>query len=143
MSRRLFLDTNILLDILLGRPGFQAGTEILQLGADGSVSLCSSYLSIANIAYVIRKDFKGGILIPTIKQLSSLLEILPMDDAQLQRALLLDGPDFEDILQAVCAQSGHCQIIITDNPRHFRIQSRLLPDWSPIPVCTPDEFLRM
>ena len=141
MKLRLFLDTNVLLDVLLERPGYGAVLEILQQGADDKVSLCVSVLSMANIAYVLRKDQSGLVLHPTLKQISALTEVLPMDDAQLQKALLLSGPDFEDILQAVCAESGRCSIIITRNPKDFQIQKGLSPDWTAPTVLTPEEFL--
>ena len=141
MKLRLFLDTNVLLDVLLERPGYEAVLEILQQGSDDQVSLCVSILSMANIAYVLRKDQSGLILHPTLKQISALTEVLPMDQAQLQRALLLSGPDFEDILQAVCAESGRCSIIITRNPKVFQIQKGLSPDWTSPTILTPEEFL--
>lgn len=141
MKPRLFLDTNVLLDVLLERPGYEPVLEILQQGADGKASLCVSYLTMANIAYVLRKDPGGLILSPTLKQISLLTEVLPMDHAQLQRALLLAGPDFEDILQAVCAESGHCKVIITHNPKDFRIRKGLCPDWVTPTVLTPEAFI--
>ena len=140
MIPRLFLDTNVLLDVLLERPGYEAVLDILQLGSDGKVALCTSYLSMADIAYVLRKEFNGGILLPTLKQISSLVEVLPMDNAQLQQALLLSGPDFEDILQAVCAASAGCRIILTHNARHFAIHRGLADDWVQPEALTPEAF---
>lgn len=142
MKLRLFLDTNILLDILLERPGYEAALDVMQLGADGKVTLCISYLSLANIAYVLRKEFSGGILLPTLKQISSLVEVLPMDNDQLQKAILLSGPDFEDILQAVCASAAGCQVIITHNTKHFAIHRGLAGNWSLPEALTPEEFLQ-
>lgn len=142
MMPRLFLDTNVLLDILLERPGYEPALDILQLGADGKATLCTSYLSMANIAYVLRKEYCGGILLPTLKQISSLVEVLPMDSAQLQKAMLLSGPDFEDILQAVCAVSSGCRIILTHNVKHFTIHRGLAADWPQPEVLTPEAFLR-
>ena len=141
MIPRLFLDTNILLDILLARQGYESGLELLQAGVDGAVSLHTSVLSMANIAYLLRKDQTGLILPPTMKQLSSLVGILPMDQTQFERALLLSGPDFEDILQAVCAEAGQCTAIITRNPKHFHIRKGLLSDWTLPTVETPEEYL--
>lgn len=141
MKPRLFLDTNVLLDVLLERPGYGAVLEIMQRGADGKATLCVSYLSMANIAYVLRKDQNGLILSPTLKQISALTEVLPMDQAQLQRALLLAGPDFEDVLQAVCAESGQCSAIITRNPKDFQIRKWLCPDWVTPTVLTPEAFV--
>jgi len=142
MIPRLFLDTNVLLDILLERPGYEAALDILQLGSDGKAVLCTSYLSMANIAYVLRKELSGGILLPTLKQISSLVEVLPMDGAQLQQALLLSGPDFEDILQAVCAAAAGCRIILTHNTKHFAIHRGLAPDWIQPEALTPEAFLQ-
>lgn len=141
MKPRLFLDTNVLLDVLLERPGYEAVLEILQLGADGKASLCVSFLSMANIAFVLRKDQNGLILSPTLKQISILAEVLPMDQAQLQRSFLLAGPGFEDILQAVCAESGQCSAIITRNPKDYQIQKGLCPDWATPKVLTPEAFI--
>lgn len=142
MIPRLFLDTNVLLDVLLERPGYEAALDVLQLGSDGKATLCTSYLSMANIAYVLRKEFSGGILLPTLKQISSLLEVLPMDGVQLQQALLLSGPDFEDILQAVCAVAAGCRIILTHNTKHFAIHRGLAPDWVQPEALTPEAFLQ-
>lgn len=137
---KVFLDTNILLDIILERPGFEAPLEVLQKASDGFVELYASYLTMANIAYILRKNYKGA-LIPTIKQLSSLLTVLPMGQPQLEKAMLLDGPDFEDILQAVCAEEEGCEIILTHNPAHFKIGPGLCPEWNCPQVYTAEEFL--
>ena len=140
MNQRLFLDTNVLLDVLLERPGYQAALKLLQAGSDGRVSLCTSILSMANIAYVLRKTLNPGLLTPTLKQLSTLLEVLPMDSGQLDHALLLSGPDFEDVLQAVCAVQGGCAQLITRNPKHFNIQPGLQPGWTPPRILAPESF---
>lgn len=95
---------------------------------------------MANIAYVLCKNYHGA-LIPTIKQLSGLMEVLPMTQAQLEKAMLLDGPDFEDILQAVCAQDGGCETLLTHNPKHYQIGPGLLPGWVSPQVLTPEQFM--
>lgn len=138
---RVFLDTNILLDIVLERSGYRAPLEVFQLASEGRMDLCASFLSMANIAYVLRKDYRGA-LIPTVKLLSSLLDVLQMNKLQLEKAMLLDGPDFEDILQAVCAKESGCRVILTHNPKHFRIGAGLTSDWICPQVLTPEEFLR-
>ena len=138
---RLFLDTNIILDILLERGNYQAALEILQLGDDGKVELCTSYLSMANIAYILRKDFSHTDKVITLKQLSSILKVLPMDRDQFNTALFLDGPDMEDIFQAQCAEASGCDVIITHNPKDFRITSSLIKEWSCPKVMTPEEYI--
>ena len=138
---KVFIDTNIILDILLERGNYQAALEILQLGDDGKVELCTSYLSMANIAYILRKDFSRTDKVITLKQLSSILTVLPMDGDQFNTALLLDGPDMEDIFQTQCAVASGCDVIVTHNPKDFIITSSLLKEWSCPKVMTPEEYI--
>lgn len=141
MIPHLFLDTNILLDLLLERTGYQASSLILQAGSDGKVSLHTSVLSMANIAYILRKTLSQDVLAPTLLQLSLLVKVLPMDGEQFNKAVLLAGPDFEDILQAVCAVSGGCDTLITHNPKHFNILPGLMQDWVLPRILAPEDYV--
>ena len=120
MKPRVFFDTNIMLDLIQERPGYEACAQILQRQEDGEIEVCFSVLSMANIAYVLRKTVPPFLVIPTLKQISSVVHIVPMDDSQLQQSLLMDGPDFEDILQLSCAIANDCQVLLTHNPRDFQ-----------------------
>ena len=51
---RVFLDTNILLDYSLDRDGADYAENILQLGKEGLIELYASYLSYANMGYILR-----------------------------------------------------------------------------------------
>ena len=141
MKKRVFLDTNVVLDILLERPGFQHCAKILQLYEDGAITLCQSSLSLANIAYVIRKELPRHLLSPTIQQLSAIIEIVPLDNADIQDAVLMDGPDFEDTLQLVCASRNGCDILITRNIKHFKTKKGLLEHFRMPEILTPVDYL--
>ena len=138
---RVFLDTNILLDLLLERPGYEYPAEILQMHDDRKITVCQSSLSLANIAFVLRKEFGKHLIQPTIKMLCAITEIIPLDEAEIQEATLLDGPDFEDIMQLVCAVHGNCDILVTRNIKDFKISSSLLPGFKKPAICTPESFL--
>lgn len=143
MNPKVFLDTNILLDLFLERPGFEYSARILQAGENGKADLCCSFLTMANLAFILRRTLSSPLLIPTIMQIKSLIEVLPMDEEQLSEACLMDGPDFEDILQTICAIKGACTHLVTRNVAHFRITStkRAQIDANAFPVvCTPEEF---
>ena len=143
MMQRVFLDTNILLDMLLERHGFEYPAEILQMHEKGELTACQSSLSLTNIAYVLRKEFSRQLLISTINQLCSVTEVLPVDDSMVRDATMLDGPDFEDLVQTVCAVRGNCPVIITRNIKDFRISKGLLKDFPTPAVMTPEAFLSM
>lgn len=50
--KKVFIDTNVLLDFVTGRDGYEDACDILQLGEDSKVSLCASYLTMA-LLYLI------------------------------------------------------------------------------------------
>ena len=137
MKPRIFLDTNIMLDLIQERPGYEASARVLQRQEDGEIEVCLSVLSMANIAYVLRKTVPPFLVIPTLKQISSVVRIVSMDDD----ALLMDGPDFEDILQLSCAAAHGCTILLTHNPRDFHIRKGLSAASSLPEVLTPEEYL--
>lgn len=138
---KVFLDTNIILDILLEREGYEDSVELFRLQEDGRLSLAVSILTMANAAFVYRKTVGQNAVIPNLKYLSALTEVLPMDQDTLQQALYLRGDDFEDILQYCCAAQGACDAIVTRNGKDFIIRSGLKPLEAMIPVYSPSGFL--
>ena len=140
MKQRVLFDTNIILDLIQERPGYDSAARILQKQEEGDLTVCLSVLSVANIAYVLRKTVPTCLRTPTLKQISSLFEVLSMDDSQLQQAIMLEGHDFEDLLQLTCAIAHDCSKIITHNPRDYRIRKGLLTKISVPEIATPEEF---
>ena len=140
MKPRVFLDTNILIDLLLQRPGLESSAQILQAGEDGRIELCCSFLTMANLAFILRKTATPARLAPSLMQIQSLVTVLSMDSEQLSDALKMDGKDFEDILQAVCAAKAGCTAIITSNQKDFQINARS-SDINIPPVFGPKEFM--
>ena len=133
--KKVFLDTNVLLDFVLGREGMKDTLAILQLQEDNKVHLSTSILSMANIAYVARKGRTKQELYELMQGLSEMVHTLQMDEVQLQEALSVIAPDFEDMLQMICAKAHDCDAIITRNKKDFTL--------SFLPVYTPEEFLHI
>lgn len=141
MRPKVFLDTNIVLDLLLERPGYEFVANILQLHDDGKIDVCQSSLSLANIAFVIRKEFSKSLLQPTIDQLCAISTVLPVSEDTFHKAVMMDGPDFEDIVQLVCASEAGCDYVITRNVKDFKITKGLLSDFCLPIIYTPEDFL--
>lgn len=131
--KKLFLDTNVLVDFVLEREGADDAACLLQLGEDGKARIAVSFLTIANLAYIIRKGRTQKEIYDIIADFSDMFEVLSMDSEQLADALSAPAADFEDMLQYQCARAHHCDMIITRNGKHFR--------FSDIKVATPKEFL--
>lgn len=132
--KKVFLDTNILLDFVTERDGVEDASAILQLGEEGKVWLTTSFLTMANVAYVARKGRTQAELYELMKGLSEMIEVLAMDEIQFQEALSIVSTDFEDVLQYVCSKTFECDVIITRNKKDFI-------NFSVIEILSPREFL--
>ena len=129
--KRVFLDTNILIDYILARAGGDDAKQLLMRGRDGEVSLYASFLTFANMAYILHG--KADIY-EMFAMLTDFITVLPMDSDQLQAALSQRVKDFEDMLQYQCAKVAGCDTIITGNKRHFT-------EFCDLPLMTANEFL--
>lgn len=139
---KVFLDTNIVLDLLLERDGYAEAAMILQMQEEGKLSVCVSVLTMVNAAYVYRKTVGQRMAVVNLKYLSALMAVLPMDNAMLQQAIYAEGPDFEDLLQGFCAANAGCDFIITRNGKDYAPERSLLSEHVAFPpVMTPMEFL--
>jgi len=118
---KVFLDTNIILDLLLERDGYEDSAVIFQMQDEGKLKICVSLLTMVNVAYVYKKTVGNNMAIANLKYLSTLVDVLPMDCNQLQKSILMEGKDFEDTLQCVCAAEGGCDYLITRNAKRFHI----------------------
>lgn len=130
---KVFLDTNILVDLQENRLESARAAVIHQLGEDGKIKLYASYLSYANLGYIWRKVPQHE-RYERIRQLCIGVEILPMDVNQLHSALNMEVKDYEDMLQYQCAIAGGCDVIVTNNIHDFA-------EFSKIPFMSSRDFL--
>ena len=131
---KIFLDTNVLLDILAHRAGESAAREIVGIFANSENSrIYCSFLSVADAAYVLRKNGTDKIK-RMVSDLHSWCDILGCTDFELNSACKIESPDYEDCLQIATAESKNVDVILTRNTSHFR-------SYTEIPVLSPDEFL--
>lgn len=118
--KKVFLDTNVILDSVLTRENNLSATAILTASDNNVIDCYVSFLTVANAAYTLKKG-------RTVKEMRELLKdtfdgitVLPMDNDQLQLAYDVDAPDFEDVLQYECAKAAQCDVIVTSNTKHFK-----------------------
>ena len=132
--KKVFLDSNVILDAILDRSGAEFARQILQFGEENQIRNCTSVLSFANISYILHKYLTAAEVYEVLAALFDCISILSMGDQQVYDSLLMKGPDFEDSLQIVCASHSCCDCIITNDRKHFR--------GIPLPVYTPEDFIR-
>lgn len=131
---KLFLDTNIVMDYVENRDPFVVyALSLFQMGYDGLHQLYVSDLTLANIAYITRKDLMQDKLYELLEGLCSVLHIASIGEQSVRMAVCLRAKDFEDALQYFSAKECGADCIITRNKKDFY--------FSDLPVYTPEEFL--
>lgn len=131
--KRLFLDTNIILDYFI-REDFKGDCEkLFANGSERGYIFCVSYLSIANFAFIMRKESKESLL-SLIKRICEIFEVIPNNKNQIEVSLSIEAKDYEDVLQYVAAVEGNCDYIITRNIKDY--------SFSKIPVFSATEYIK-
>lgn len=133
--RKIFLDTNIIIDFLGEREGFyEASAKILTLADKKKIKVYTSPSSISNVFYVLAKYENSKIALEKIRKFKLLCSMSVMDDEVIEKAIHSDFKDFEDAMQYFSALASNCDIIITRNEKDFKNAL--------IPVMNAEEFLQ-
>lgn len=130
---KVFLDTNIVIDLLDKRePFYIEAVALFTLAYKKKIALYVSPMTYATTSYLLRKHGKDNtkILLRNFRQLS---KVTIADEKVVDDALASSFNDYEDALQYYSALSKKVNVIVTRNTK----------DFSPakIPVLTPKEFL--
>ena len=132
--RRILLDTNVVLDVLLDRQPHAEASAALWARVETAVSegMLAAH-AVTTIHYLVRKE-RGNIKARRI--VSSILRVFgvaAVDGAVVQEALQLPFSDFEDAVTAAAARLAGCECIVTRDPKGFH--------GSPVRSLTPEAVL--
>lgn len=133
---KLFLDTNVVLDVIANREPFVADSQaVLNLCEMGKAEGVVSSLTFCTIAYVLRKNLPQGALRKNLRFFRDILTPVDLSLSILDRAIDSTIADFEDAAQYFTAVYSGADYIITRNVKHFPHDFR--------PVLTPTAFLAL
>ena len=120
--KKLFVDTNIVIDLLSRRaPFFEEAAELFSLADKKQIELSASSLTIANTSYVLLRQMDSSKAKLVIRKLRLILNVLPLDDKIIGLALNDETfSDFEDGLQYFTAIENEQELIITRNLKDFK-----------------------
>lgn len=133
----VFVDTNILLDVLARRePFFPASRRIWELSELSRIDGLVSAISFNNTFYIIRKAADAETARESLRKIRSIFKPVGLDEKILNQAL--DSPlgDFEDAIQFFSALYAGASFLITRNPDDF-------PKDSPVAIVTAETFLAL
>ena len=131
--KRIFLDTNILLDVVLHRDQFVADSARIWNDSESDKALgIISAISLNNIHYIARKLISSGEALESIRHILSILTVVPLDASILRMAVDFPQKDFEDAIQLFSAFQAKADCIVTRDRSHFSTEY--------LPVLTPAEY---
>lgn len=136
MIPQVFIDSDVILDLLLARqPFFSAATELFQHIQDGEIEGCVSPLIFSNLFYILRKERSGSEALAALRKLKLLVRVVPVDEKVIDLALASAFTDFEDAIQYYSALTQDLDAFITRNKSDFKSAK--------IPVLTAAEYLQL
>ena len=118
--KKIFIDTNILLDVILRRDGFYKNSAEIWADCElGKVQGYVSAISLNNMHYVMRKLVASDIALKYVRFVLNVFSIVPLDDAILRLSVDFPQKDFEDAIQMFSAVQVKADCIVTRDIAHF------------------------
>lgn len=133
--KHVFLDTNILMDILANRqPFYELSSKVYKLGLSKKVLFYTSSNTITTLHYLLKKFIDEDKIRMALDEITEDIKIIPVDYSIIKKSLKSNHKDFEDAIQIVSAQSiSSINCIITRDLKDYK--------YAEINVFTPDEFI--
>lgn len=130
---RLFLDTNIVIDLLDKRePYYKDAVRLFTMAYNKQVELVVAPISYTTASYLLRHHGSEGVrnLLANFRQLSS---VATTDERVIDDSIASLFADFEDAVQYYTALKVKADVIITRNVDDFALAK--------LPVMTAAEYL--
>lgn len=130
---KVLIDTNVLLDVLVGREPFvDASSKVFKLCEVKKIDGYISALSVPNIVYIMRKELDATRIKEVLSQLFLIFTVADLKADDLKKASELSFGDYEDSLQSVAASRIKADYIVTRNIKDFV--------GSKVPAVKPEEL---
>lgn len=134
MSEKIFVDSDIILDVFLNRePFLNSAMSLFNLVKDQHLEGFTSPLIINNVHYILSKTVGQPESLRKLKSFRLHFRICPVSEKHIDSAFASDFPDFEDAIQYYSALENSIDFIITRNKKDF--------GKSIIPVMSAEEFI--
>ena len=132
--RRLVLDVNVLLDVLLDRDPWAESASALWAAVEaGKARAFIPAHGVTTIHDLMRKARGGPFADRGVSDLLSIFGVERVDESVLKAALSLSFADFEDAVCAAAGAASRCDLLVTRDAAGFRDP--------PVEVASPGEAL--
>jgi predicted nucleic acid-binding protein len=135
MSKQVFIDSDIILDLLCKRePFYTFAAEVFTLGDTKQIELVTTSVVFANVFYILRKLLGIDKAKELLRKLRIIISVVSVDEKVVDLALNSKFADFEDGLQYFTARENDIKIILTRNVKDYKEKELL--------IQTPEEYLK-
>ena len=133
---RVFLDTNVVLDVLARRePFFSDSVQVLSLAECGAVEGIIAAHTVTTLFYLLNREVGSAQARSSLLDLLRIVGVTAVDQDRILQAFAMNWADFEDALAAACAVKGEADYILSRDHRGFSEAA--------VTVLSPAEFLAM
>ena len=118
---KVFVDTDIVLDLLSNREPFYIHSANLFSAADkNEIKLYVSSLSFANLNYILSKQYSADQSRKKLLKFKTLVTVLSVTDKVIELSLSSDFKDFEDGIQYFTATENNIKTLLTRNLKNYK-----------------------
>lgn len=133
---RVLLDINVVLDVLANREPFaEDGEALLAKIEAGALRGYVAAHTVTTLHSLLSKHTGKAKARKILIDVLHLLQVVPVDEDRLRHALGLNWNDFEDAVQAACAEKAEVDYLVTRDKRGFKR--------SAVKTATPPEILAL
>jgi predicted nucleic acid-binding protein len=117
----VFLDANVLLDVILDRtPWADDATTLLDVIANGYARGYVAGHAVTTVYYLVEREKGRSAATTAVSDLLDIVDVVPLEGTDFQRALALGLKDYEDAVQAAACLKIGAGFLITRNERDFK-----------------------
>ena len=121
MKRKVFVDTDIIYDLLAKRdPFYLPAARLFTLADEGKIEIYISVLSLPNIHYLLSKQASEEEAKQILRKFKVLVHVTPLDEKIIDLALNSEFSDFEDAIQYFSALQNEIEILLTRNLKDYK-----------------------
>jgi len=115
---KIFVDTNIFLDLILKRENFHDALLVFNAIEKNLFSGVVLDITILNIDYIAKKQVKD--IKEFIQLINKNFSVGGVSNEMILQALEIQNNDFEDTLQYLSAKDNDCDCIITNDKNFYK-----------------------
>ena len=121
---KIFIDTNIFLDLILQREYSKEATIILNAVSENMFTGIVLDITLLNIDYIAKKQVVD--IRKFIGTINNLFNVVGANNDIFKGAIEIENRDLEDNIQYLVAKKSHCDAIVTNDKNFYQGNISLL-----------------